>query len=136
MENSKNHNRYRRSKEKRIGPIKRDTGELLSSDQQIAESMNTFFTNIGVQLASKFEDSSKDEAQYICRVTPTMSELYLTTEKFTEKLKKLNPRKAAGHDNITTREMKLLSEDMSPCLFSICSQSYLEGKFPMKLNGR
>ena len=49
-----------------------------------------------------------------------MSELYLTTEKFTEKLKKLNPKKAAGHDNITTKELKLLSEDMHPCLFSIC----------------
>ena len=100
---------------------------------EIAErQMNTFFAKIGEQLASKFEESSNDEAQYICRVTPTMSELYLTTEKFTEKLKMLNPRKAAGHDNIATRELKLLSEDMSPCLSSICRQSYLEWKFPTK----
>ena len=98
--------------------------------------MNTFFAKIGEQLASKFEESSNDEAQYICRVTPTMSELYLTTERFTEKLKMLNPRKAAGHDNIATRELKLLSEDMSPCLFSICiaDKVTLEGHF--QLNGR
>ena len=74
-----------KSKEKRIGPIKNDTGELLSSDQQIAEGMNTFFANIGEQLASKFEETGKDEAQYICKVTPTIAELYLTAEKFTEK---------------------------------------------------
>ena len=51
-------------KEKRIGPIKSDTGELLVSDQQIAEGMNTFFVNLGGQLASKFEETRKNEAQY------------------------------------------------------------------------
>ena len=94
--------------------------------------MNTFFTNIGKQLASKFEETRENEAQYISRVTPTMSELYLTSERTTEKLKKLNPKKATGHGNISTREIKLLSEDMTQCLFSIFRQGYPEGKFPTK----
>ena len=59
-----------------------------------------------------------------------MSDRHLTYEKLTEKLNRLHPKKAAGHDNITTRELKLISGDISLCLLSICKQSYLEGKFP------
>ena len=42
----------------------------------------------------------------------------------------LNPRNAAGHDGITTNELRLLADDMGVCLANICRQGYLERRFP------
>ena len=98
-----------RKKEKQIVPIRSESGNLLISDKQIAESMNTFFTNIGEKLVAKFE-TSKEVTQYISKVTPTISDLHFRIEKFTEKFNMLHPMKADGHDNITTKELKLISK--------------------------
>ena len=118
------------SGKKRIGPIKSETGDILINDKQIAECCNKFFANVGENLANKFEENDVEQVQYISRVTPTLSELNLTSKEFTEKLKMLNPRKAAGHGGITTNELRLLANDMGVCLANICRQRYLERRFP------
>ena len=104
----------------------------MTNSKQIAECFNEFFANVGEDLANKFKENNVEQVQYISRVTPTLSELNLTSKKFTEKLKMLNPRKAAGNDGITANELRLLADDMGVCLANICRQGYLERRFPSK----
>ena len=80
-----------RSGKKRIGPIKSKTGDILTNNKQIAECFNKFFANVGEDLANKFKENDIEQVQYISRVTPTLSELNLTSKEFTEKLKKAEP---------------------------------------------
>ena len=89
-----------RSWKKKIGPIKSETGDILTHDKQIAECFNKFFANVGEQLANKFDGDDIEQVQYISRVTPTLSEFNINRKQFTDKLKpayKAGERVERGH---------------------------------------
>ena len=68
-----------RSGERKIGPIKSETGDTLTNDKQMAECFNQFFANIGVELANEFGEDDVERVQCISRVAPTLSELNFTS---------------------------------------------------------
>ena len=97
---------------------------------EIAECFNDSFANIGEDLANKIAEKDVVEVQYISKVTQTLSRLNLTSKQFIEKLRTMNPKKAAGHDGITTKVLMVLADDRGVCLANICRQRYFERKLP------
>ena len=71
-----------------------------------ANILNNLFTNIGKQLAQKYDHINTDDKSYIERVTPTLMEINDVKNKLEQSIVKLKPGKAAGLDGITTREVK------------------------------
>ena len=119
-----------RSKKKRIGPIKNESVILVYDEKMKTETMNEFFATVGENLASNLMPVTKTPVEYIYRVTPTINELRITNELFSEKMSKLNPKKASGPDGITTKELKIASQELSYSIANICRIGYMQGEYP------
>ena len=61
---------------------------------------------------------------------PTMSDIIITVNGVSKQLSKLNPGKAAGPDNLTSRILKELHSEIAPILTDIFNSSLLEGAVP------
>ena len=90
---------------KTIGPVKRDDGTLALADQEKACIMNSYFTTVGLNLASNFppitgkrqgaNSSPKDN-----RTVPLLKEVHVSGLAIRNKLEALNASKSMGLDNI------------------------------------
>ena len=123
----------RKQKESKIGPLKNDEGILITDDREKAELMNSYFTTIGNKLSDNLNNSfDEHEMSYISRVAPTCSDIVFSDKKLDDQLRNLNPRKAAGHDDIGPRELKVIGEPVKQGLRCIMQKSIAEKKFPDK----
>ena len=75
-------------------------------DNEEAGLMNEFFANIDQNLAKNLDEFKKSPIEYIYTVTPTTGQIDITEKGVTEKLRKLNVRKACGPDEITKKRTK------------------------------
>ena len=73
--------------------------------------MNNFFMNVGVNLAAKFPKLIGNSNGYICRISPTISSLDVGEEKL-KQIWKISPKNAAGPDDITSKELSILQDDV------------------------
>ena len=63
-------------------------------------------------------------------ISPTMPNINITVNGVSKQLSKLNPGKAAGPDNLTSRILKELHSEVVPMLSDIFNSSLREGKVP------
>ena len=63
-------------------------------------------------------------------ISPTMPNINITVNGVSKQLSKLNPGKAAGPDNLTSRILKELHSEVAPMLSDIFNSSLREGKVP------
>ena len=63
-------------------------------------------------------------------ISPTMPNMNITVNGVSKQLSKLNPGKAAGPDNLTSRILKELHSEVAPMLSDIFNSSLREGKVP------
>ena len=90
------------------------------NDSDMAEAVNDYFANIGIQLAQKFvHDSSAmtdQSLETLYRVTPTKSQIASSEKEVKLRLTGIK-QKTGGPDKITSREMaeaaETLFEDLS-----------------------
>ena len=61
---------------------------------------------------------------------PTMPNISITINGVSKQLSKLNPGKAAGPDNLSSRILKELHHEIAPMLTDIFNTSLCEGKVP------
>eukprot|EP00794_Sanderia_malayensis_P000906 gene906-209_t len=89
-----------------------------------AEALNDFFTNIGAQLAKPFEDSSESDLdRHIYRITPSIASIPPSSSGFiSHNLSKLNPARATGDDNVSSRELKMVHGTVAQGLSSIINK--------------
>ena len=83
--------------------------KVAHTDKERAEVLNEFFVSIGKDLEKNFsgKDPESDHS-FINRVTPSFDRIHLCLPNAIEmKCGRLNPNKACGTDNVTTRELKL-----------------------------
>ena len=74
-----------------------------------AELVNSYFTTIGKKLSDNLNSTfDESDMSYISRVTPTCNEIIFSDQIFDDQLRNLNPRKVAGHDDIGSRELKVI----------------------------
>ena len=66
---------------------------------------------------------------FIHQVTPTIENITLTDEQFQNRFKKINIHKAHGHENKTSKEMKVIGDNFSHVIANISRLSYRKGKY-------
>ena len=97
------------------------------NDKEKANVMNYYFATIGEKLASCFPVSTQNPiASYVTRVTPAIDNVNLSEELLRKKLNKTNTKKAGGPDSITSREMKVLANQLSDGVSFISNLSFRE----------
>ena len=102
---------------------------MVYEDKKKAETMNKYFSNIGSKLAKEFTTKEDSMQTFIHQVTPTIENIALTDEQFQNRFKKINIHKADGHDNKTSKEMKVIGDNFSHVIANISCLSYRKGKY-------
>ena len=108
-----------------VGPLINRQGEMVSSEADIAEELNTYFSSVFTR-----EDTT-DVPEPVAR--PIRSKLngsWITTEKVKKKIKELKPNSSAGPDGIHPRLLKECVEEIAPILAMIFRKSMESGEVP------
>ena len=92
-----------KSKSKRIGLLRGANNNELFNDSEKADLINSYFINIGKELAEKFPETDEKclKCQFVYRITPTIQDLEVNINKLKSDLKNLKPNKASGSDGIS-----------------------------------
>ena len=109
-----------------IGPLVTDQGSLISSDLEIAEELNRFFTSVFTN-----EDTS------ISPIPPLryngnspLSSIVCTRDEVLAKLGRLNPKKSSGADGFLPGVVKNVSNQIVPHLVPLFNRSLDLGMVP------
>ena len=103
---------------------------IISDKNAIAEEFNTFFTNIGPNLANKIPQISKTLDQYFSPADSQINHHDLTLKEFEAAYKSLKRNKASGIDDINSNIVLDFFEVLKTPLFYIFRASLKEGVFP------
>ena len=105
----------------------------MKKNRRIAEKFNKYFTNVGTNLASKIQNTSKTFEDFLFPVQKNMEYKDLTFEEFEKAFKSVKHNKAAGHDDIDSNVIIKVYDEISYPLFMIFHSSFNEGIFPEQL---
>ena len=85
-----------------------NNGQTFTNAQGIANCMNQHFCEIGKKLQEQIRDTGDAYKRYLHQtVTQTIYLMPVTPEELSREIQKLNPRKAAGYDDIGPKVLKL-----------------------------
>ena len=106
-------------------------GSNITSEEEIANAFNEYFTNIGPSLANSIHDSDALFEQFIKPAESKFSRFKLVSgSKIVKLLKGLSNRKAAGRDKISDRILKIAANTIAPLLTHIFNHSLISNCFP------
>ena len=101
-------------------------GNAVTSDHEKAGLMNTFFVNVGEELAARFpSDNTENKMEHFYHVTPTVDHIIIYTNKLNKDLRKIKPNKASGHDNNSPRDFAAASDALTDGLNNVIFQKSL-----------
>ena len=122
----------KRNKETTIDAIK-VVNILRYNPKTIANELGNYFSNVGSTYAKKIPTSTKPIADYISKIPQNPQSLYfapITTIEIEKIISKLEPKKSSGHDGISNKLIKDLSDVISYPMTIIFNQSIQTGRFP------
>ena len=104
----------------------------VSDKTQIANEFNSFFTNIGKNLASKISHVGPETyMDYLTQnITSNLAFNQVTNSEVESAIKKLKSTSSQGNDTLTSKLIKLLSPHIIPPITTIVNQSITTGIFP------
>ena len=114
-------------------------GKLLVNEQEVSgkveitNEFNTFFTNIGAELAKNIPNASRLFESYINRVDTTMPTDSLTINEVKEAFFSLKINKSPGSDEISFNVIKNCFSELNMPLKYLFDMSLESGIFPEKL---
>ena len=108
-------------------------GKTIKENSHIGKEFNKYFTNLGLNLASKIQNTSKTFEHFLFPVGKNMKYRDLTFEEFEKNFKSVKYNKAAGHDDIDTNAIIKVYDEISYPIFMIFHSSFSEGIFPGQL---
>ena len=114
-----------------VGPIKNDESSLIHTDQEKADAFNSYFSNVGENLARDLRSNAAPDVRYISRITPTIIQMSSVQARLEKEIQKVKTGKAKGADKITVKEIKASQGEHSQIL-SVCNTSLKQNKFPTK----
>ncbi len=109
-----------------IGPLTSDQGNVLSSNADIAEELNTFFTSVFT--IENTTNLPEPVLRYIGE--HRLLDIQCTAAEISEKIGKLKPNKSAGPDGFLPRVVKSVSDEIVPHLLVIFNRSLELGEVP------
>ena len=108
-------------------------GTWVTDKRNISNIMNNYFCEIGVNLQQKFSDNDNFK-KYL--PPASVNSFYLspvTESEIVTEIKKLDPRKAVGDDNINGKLLQLCPSIFAKNLVLIYNKSIEEGQYPSAL---
>ena len=105
-------------------------GKTLTDDKDIADGINNYFCTIGSKISSKikspghFTDYLKNKINNTFFISPVVE------AEVSRELAKLNPKKASGPDNITTKIVTSCASQLTAPLTRIYNRGINEACFP------
>ena len=111
-------------------------GNLITDPEQIAETINKYYTNVAPDLVRKLPKSKSVFSTYLKKMTSPVDSFYcrLTNEEEVgEVIESLNQNKTEDIYRIPIRVLKDLKEGISEPLAEIFNTSFSKGVFPDKL---
>ena len=107
------------------------TGKLITNKQEISDTMNTHFCDIGIRLQSELPDYGNRLLEYL---PPRSSDSFYLAPTCKEdvlcEIKKMKPMKAPGHDSIGTKIIHLCPDIFAENLSKIINNAILQGVYP------
>ena len=104
--------------------------KVLGAAPDIAEALNTHFTNVGANLARGIPSTSVDPLSYLIDTESSFSFQKITANDVANLISKLDTKKATGLDNIPGKFLKMAGDIVAPSLSAIFNQSMSTGIFP------
>ena len=107
------------------------TNGSLNDKQDIAEYLNTFFSNIGCEQAAKLPSPRRAYTDYLNKTITFSFSFALTSPESIEKIiDKFKPKTSAGHDGLSMKLLKKLKRNLSGPISLLTNQSLITGTFP------
>ena len=101
--------------------------------KEIAETFNSYFVNIGPNLAASIPESKTSFQNYIHYNGPCLSTISLTDLELGNAFPSLKTNKISGYDDISADVVKRVSDEIFVILKHIFNISLAKGVFPEKL---
>ena len=107
------------------------TGKRITNKQEISDTMNTHFCDIGIRLQSELPDYENRFLEYL---PPRSSDSFYLAPTCKDdvlcEIKKMKPMKAPGHDSIGTKIIHLCPDIFAENLSKIFNNAILQGVYP------
>ena len=114
-----------------IGPIKDSSGVIHADDTSKANTLNSFFVNVGKSLSKSTQDSSVNSpCQSARKNSASLYNIALNRDLLKSSLRCLKPGKASGPDDISNKELYLIGDAFLDCFMPLAQRSILECKLP------
>ena len=112
-----------------------DAGVTITDTKEIANRFNTFFTNIGPNLASNIAyNGNITHLDYLINKTNNMFTFTpVNVEIVTKTIKNLSAKTSTGPDGFSTKLLKVIEPEISTSLTLLINQAINSGTFPNKL---
>ena len=110
-------------------------GKHISSDLDMSNAFNNFFTNIGPQLDAKIPHHQRPnkELHFLSdRIPHTFLISSTNNKEIIEIIDSLDSSKSTGPCKIPINLLKIAKNEIAPPLSDICNSSFVEGTFPQK----
>ena len=104
--------------------------EVITSPIEMAEAFNSYFTNVGVNLAAKIPSPKFTPESYLTPTDKIFSIQIATIATVCRLIKAIDENKSVGLDNIPNKLLKMTADVVAPSLTEIFSQSINTGIFP------
>ena len=108
--------------------------KVVTDPSSIANELNSFFVNVGPNLASKLPRSTQHYKSYL-RNSPVESFILLPTnsEEVLANIKTFSNSNSLDPHNISSKNVKLGAESLSPIFTPFINECFAEGYFPKSL---
>ena len=110
----------------KIGPLKDDSGNVISTEQEMAHELNNFFTTV----FTKENLTSVPALQQMFCQYGQLLDIHVDDSVVMKKLEKLRQDKAPGADDIQPRYLKEIAEEICHALTIILRKSLDQGIIP------
>ena len=100
-------------------------GKLTETEEEAATALNTYYHSVFTK-----DDGNTPLPHFGEQTTEKIQDVYLSAEGVEEVLLGLNPNKAAGPDDMTSRTMKECAKELAPHLCKIYQKSLDDGQVP------
>ena len=112
-------------------------GNKITGSNKIANNFNDFFTNIGTKLANKINPPDSDYVSPLKSKNKTKNSIFSKTPTNTDEIikitKNLKSSNSSGIDDISTKLLKMIINEIAPVLSHIFNRSLLSGIVPSQL---
>ena len=121
-------------KHNKINQLSHNNSKLTNS-QDISETINNFFSEIGPNLASNFDNLNNNEhKKYLAAPAPQSILLHsINAKEILDTIKSLKNSNSSGHDFFTTKFVKLSAPILIPALVKIFNLALKTGVYPDSL---